>query len=116
MLPTSQGGSGIGVIDFSKPTSISIYDETKYPTVQMTAPSNGVVWVETSSNLIHPDNGDVNVTKPTYTYCSISEYGWVSRGNDTALLIVNKGATITLWYYGDYSPLTTASATFYPFK
>ena len=87
----------------------------------MEAPSNGIVWVVTSSNSeYHSSNGSGSGSsyhRESYTYCNISGYGTVSSGNARGMFIVNKGDTISLGYSGSKGVGgSTGQATFFPFK
>lgn len=109
-------------IDFSKPVHISVDGTLGHHGIlhaSMEAPSNGIVWVLTSSNTYHNSGGSngSGYTRSSYTYCIISGYGTVSSGNGRGLFIVKKGDTISL-EYSDFTGVggSTGQATFFPFK
>lgn len=121
-LVFSQSNSSEIQIDFSKPVHILV-DGTGLNQhilqASIKAPSNGIVWVVTSSNTYHNSGGSngSGYTRSSYTYCIISGYGTVSSGNTRGMFIVNKGDTISLGYSGNIGVGgSTGYATFFPFK
>lgn len=111
---SSQGGGGKGLqVDFSKPTTIVLgYNyETKY-NVSMIAPADGVVLVVTTAYKERNGNDYYHDVGST---CSISGYGTIG-GGQSLMVIVNKGASISLSSYGSGGVSGEGYAIFYPFK